>query len=155
MQNLKARAWLINEKRMVVVTELQFSPSGNSVRCLDKYCHVIYYHNYVIPEFILMLAVGWQDRIGVDAYDGDIVRMQTTYLEWDSYAKIQIRKHGEATGVIVYRPQEMKYQIDVIAGGDRAFEDEMGTRWIPEELQIIGNRHENLEMMKEYSDEKS
>ncbi len=142
MQNLKARAWLIEEKRMIVVASMVGLPQKTII-------------HYVIGDtglrwadpgdFVLMLAVGWQDRNGRDAYDGDIVQLR------DRYDPSKLL----ATGAIIYQPMEMRYQIVVLEGDLDAFEGELGINWLPEELEIIGNRHKNPEMMKEYSDEKS
>lgn len=78
---------------------------------------------------IVMQYIGKKDKNGVEIYEGDIVRVINNYF----------RLQPDFTGVVVFR--------DCIFAVES--EDLIGYDWISYEVEILGNIHENPELLED------
>lgn len=139
MREIKFRAWLQEERRMMVeIMEISFAFEGNGEFRPDQVSGLvgegqekyITYGAHYSSDIILLQFTGLQDKNGKDTYEGDIVRYDSQH------------KKGWVTQVIFdesgsWYPFNDPYHT----------EDEQGD-WFTSEFEIIGNLHENPELLK-------
>lgn len=94
-------------------------------------------------EIILtqMQYIGKQDMFGVDIYEGDII-----YKETGSSDDPTCGFYG-AVGVVKESSRDMGWFVDSIDKHDQAFYDRSGINFFFSTVKIIGNIHENPEMI--------
>jgi len=134
MGQLKFKAWLKNEKRMVEVFKIEFTPNADciGIEYLDKTTHhgnwtEPHYkkHNNLYEPIPLMQYTGLKDKNGVEIYEGDILDFDE--VEWGGK----------------FEPEVIT--IEKIIGD---FELCGGLQDIKEWRQVIGNIHENPELLE-------
>jgi len=94
------------------------------------------------PDIILMQYVGMKDMNGKEIYEGDIIRKEMCDYDDPAYG------HYGAIGVVKYYEEVMGFIIDAIDEGETAFYDNMGTNFSWYEIEVIGNIHENPDLIE-------
>ncbi len=92
----------------------------------------------VDPETVGQFAV-LKDKNGKEIYEGDVVEKIDIYSEDNS---------REGVGVVKYDPEHIEFIFSQISGDDYAFYMPDGNNWSKDELAVIGNIHENPELLE-------
>ena len=148
MREIKFKAYLKKEKKIYKVIRISF---WTDEIYLSVYKDGLYSYSLNENEVELLQCIGEKDKTGKELYEGDIVKFR--YKDWIYNPKTGKHKFGfcEATGYIKYANGE--YQVEQITGKDtlagNAFYSPDGREFNWNELEIIGNRFENPELMEE------
>jgi len=108
------------------------------VRWMDwNYCEIFGIYR-VIPKSIGQFT-GQKDKNNDGIYEGDIVRDFGMLGE----------KANERIGIVIWDSKEARFDIKSARNIPREWSNEMGRWWSWEEIEVIGNIHENPELLKE------
>ena len=142
MREIKFRAWNKKLKQMNQVKSLSF------VAHQDGRLDFIDAGWKWMPEvFELMQFTCLYDKNGKEIYEGDIVR-------WHKILHTSRGKEidwGEAIGIIEHNVSAWSSEIEIkhIKGKPSShFYDEMGARFMFDEIEVIGNIYENPELLE-------
>ena len=94
------------------------------------------------PDIILMQYVGMKDMNGKEIYEGDIIRKEMCDYDDPAYG------HYGGIGVVEEDAYDMGWQIRSIDTGDCSFYDNMGINFSFDEIEVIGNIHENPDLIE-------
>lgn len=153
MREIKFRAWVVSEKRMITDTQ-EFIPlivTNKGVMKLQPQFKENYYEILPSDWFELMQSTGLKDKNGVEIYEGDIVK-QTFYkiIGDDDYGMEEINGYeiGEikiisSKGVCMKNPirhVEVNGEVKKDAEKTRMYKNIVSYR-----CEVIGNIHEKGE----------
>lgn len=137
MQEIKFRAWLKDEKKMVNAEHIRFDEKKIYYKvCFDNE-KPYFYNMRGFKEIELMQYTGLKDKNGVEIYEGDIVK-----------ANGYIYK-------VIYWKEEAKYHLTSdYYDSDCSFGDVWdvfikGNNGEYKDLEVIGNIYENKELLNE------
>jgi len=130
-REIKFRAWLINEKRMVFVQTIMQMPDESFLRIwpIKETPNKNYPTN---KHAILMQFTGLHDRQGKEIYEGDIVQNDASKMVNSVWSIIF--KNGAFRG----KPNDTLY------GNEFNFTELYSIK----DIEIIGNIYENLELLR-------
>jgi uncharacterized phage protein (TIGR01671 family) len=147
MRDIKLRAWHISSKKYV--RQLQYKYTGDEEYsdegtlaididgdlCYDDYGNGMY--KVEVPQaYIIEQYTGLEDKQGKEIYEGDIVSLKTTRNDPYGY---QDGEEVEYTGVVK--------TIDCLTAAYWGFNDCNNIK-ITSNLEVIGNIHENPELLE-------
>lgn len=126
MREIKFRAWNISQKRFIPISSICFD--GGEAKVITNGSEP---HRYPLEcpadENILMQATGLRDKNGVEIYEGDILKTATDkpmVVGWsERFASFVIHREGWA------------------------FQHWFGEACDPKDCEIIGNIHQNPELL--------
>jgi uncharacterized phage protein (TIGR01671 family) len=99
-----------------------------------------------LNDIILEQFTGHKDRNGEDIYHHDIIKK----IQDEEYTPDNCKKYGGAIGTVMYSLWPFsEFVIELINGEEYSFYYPDGTNFSVEELEVIGNIHENPELIKE------
>ena len=123
MRELKFRAWDKQEKQMMKVSAISLENKEIGVKDFRTY------HFFRIKNIELMQYTGLKDKNGTEIYEGDVIKV-------------------ERDGII--------YRVEWIHGGfglepryNSPFYPRLGNVELREKIEVIGNIHENPELLEE------
>ena len=91
-------------------------------------------------QFVYILWTGLLDKAGVEIYDGDFVRKSDPVIkEYDGAIGI-VRFDGSISGL-------SGFGVDRISGAEGSFYYPDGSNFGPECIEVIGNVHDNPELL--------
>ena len=125
MREIKFRAWVSKAKLMLRVTDIDFE--DKSIGCKDN---ATQWNDY---EYLIMQYTGLKDKNGVEIYEGDVVTLRG-------------QAQGTNKGVVIFSPSATKFAVRVRRNGYRKNETHLVSLL---KCKVIGNTHENPELMKE------
>lgn len=134
MEELKVRAWLTEEQRMVDVYEMTFINDGITILSYDM-------NFYTDDEFKLMQATGLKDIYDNDVYEGDIL---ITPFPEDGLFEV-----GMSTTAGVYTKNLSTGNIQFIEDLDNLEELEELKEELRQYIEIKGNIYENKDLLGE------
>lgn len=88
---------------------------------------------YIVEQF-----TGLKDKNGREIYEGDIIRKHGAYPEDETDGGI---------GEVIYDEQWMRFVIKERKAKRWTFNGPEGVEWLPDNLEVIGNIHENKELL--------
>ena len=122
MRELKFRAWDKQEKQMMKVSAISLENKEIGVKDFRTY------HFFRIKNIELMQYTGLKDKNGTEIYEGDVIKV-------------------ERDGII--------YRVEWIHGGfglepryNSPFYPRLGNVELREKIEVIGNIHENPELLE-------
>lgn len=134
MEELKVRAWLTEEQRMVDVYEMTFINDGITILSYDM-------DFYTNDEFKLMQYVGFKDVHGKDVYEGDLL---ATPFEEDGLFEVFMN-----TTAGVYTKSTLTGRIQFIEDLESLEELEELKAEFSQCIEIKGNIYENKDLLGE------
>ncbi len=90
-------------------------------------------------DFIFMQYTGLKDKKGVEIYEGDIVK----YCNESEYTK---KEYWNPIYKLYYKPTKLDYKF--IGKGKSPDNFAFALEYWPSEIEIIGNIHQNSELLK-------
>jgi len=123
MRPIKFRAW--NKESYYM-----YDPDDNNMEMFMYLDGVIYYDGQDTDDYILMQYTGLKDKNGKEIYEGDILNIPSTGYDVKEY------NHR-----VIWNEDTLTYEGITKSG--RVYE-----LWYDEELEIIGNIHENPELLE-------
>ena len=122
----KFRAWDKRENTMRDVAVLHFT-KGGKVNSIEYWKTPSELKSYHVRNLVLMQSTGLKDKNGVEIFEGDI--------GWDD--------HQEVHGQVIFENGAFKYEWENIS--EDLFE-------ATDDIEIVGNIHENPELLEENDD---
>lgn len=135
-REIKFRAWLKDDKRMVEVRSIDFHEEGNIITV--NY-NDIFGFEFNENEIELMQYTGLKDKNGKEIYEGDIIDIHQT-VNGQSVFVIEVTN----TGLVIPRyafDKNYKYEYNI--------RELLEFDEYDKEIEIIGNVWENKELLEE------
>lgn len=136
MREIKFRAWLKDDKRMVEVRSIDFHEEGNIITV--NY-NDIFGFEFNENEIELMQYTGLKDKNGKEIYEGDIVDIHQT-VNGQSVFVIEVTN----TGLVIPRyafDKNYKYEYNI--------RELLEFDEYDKEIEVIGNTYQNRELLEE------
>ena len=152
MREIKFRAWDKREKKMyygIMAGDIIMPEERNPDR--ELHVHVPQHYNRCVvgfveaDNFILMQFTGLKDRNDKEIYHHDIIKKVMNM----KYTPDCCKKYNGAIGKIMYSLWPFAgFVIELVKGPDNSFYYPDGTNFMIEELEVIGNIHQNPELLE-------
>ena len=134
MREIKFRAWLKYEEKMIDVKAIDWDEEGKIFSV--NYPEGKFYNGYDSDCIELMQYTGLKDKNGVEIYEGDIVNIcgfsDIDVVEYDNLYVGYVLKSYAKNGEVLYVEPLSKY-----------------TSFNSPKLEVIGNIYENKELLNE------
>lgn len=131
MREIKFRAWLKWDKRILPVKSIIFETNRVSVRLRERF-----WISTEFNEIELMESTGLKDRNGTEIYEGDIINYK--YGRHTSTQFVVKYDEFQATFVVVDNHNDLIYTFRELADYIQL-----------NSLEVIGNIYENKELLEE------
>lgn len=131
MREIKFRAWLKNEKKMIDVKAIDWDENGNVFSV--NYPEGKSYSGYDKDEIELLQYTGLKDKNGVEIYEGNIIQFQPEPEESPYHNKYVVDFFQEDCSFTLFEKGKAKLGL---------FEYERN------EIIVIGNIYENPELLE-------
>ncbi len=135
-REIKFRAWLKDEKKMIDVRAIDFDDDGNII-CVN-YPEGKSYSGYDGDNIELMQYTGLKDKNGNEIYEGDIVkgtkRNGTKYWEINFISVVKFTNENKKSKFNIYVNEYKEFDFSACFG-----------------LEVIGNIYENKELLENAS----
>lgn len=137
MRDIKFRAWLIKEKKMVGVSDLLLAGGGIiQTSCEDSDYDGL--SKVVGRDCVLMQYTGLKDKNGKEIYEGDICEVRYEYdLNESDYCE------GESKSEVVFRDGCFCFG----KSGDGLLSQTVAS-YLPNNIEVVGNVYENPELLE-------
>jgi uncharacterized phage protein (TIGR01671 family) len=129
MNEIKFRAWDVANKKMCLVSDINFGDDGSARTIVFQTSPKGQYYRGLVhgENGYLMEWTGLKDKHGKEGYAGDIVKM-----------------FDRSLFVIVWNDYYAHYQLDLVKGDELAKEHDMGQLHFGE---IVGNIYEHPHLL--------
>lgn len=139
MREIKFRAWLKDDKRMVEVRSIDFHEEGNTITV--NY-NDIFGFEFNENEIELMQYTGLKDKNGKEIYEGDIIDIHQT-VNGQSVFVIEVTN----TGLVIPRyafDKNYKYEYNI--------RELLEFDEYDKEIEVIGNAYQHPELLEDKSE---
>ncbi len=144
MRDLKFRAWDIKEKRMFLVSSIDLGATGTMYGVVDDRM------TFRVPEdIILMQYSGFLDRRKQEIYEGDIFKFAEPIQNTMGYNEVYFNEYTGCWSWIAWNRSCTPFYTSCVHGStDGGGVDCSELMKTEEEIEIIGNIHENPKLLE-------
>jgi len=133
MREIKFRAWLKEEKKMVNVETMDFTDKSMQYLEKSEIINAYLLRRVIFDDVELMQYTGVKDKNGKEIYEGDIVK----FIKLEGYG--EYCDQVEYTGRIEYCVSEFRIQPLNLRLSDESIV----------EIEVVGNIYENKNLLEE------